>query len=97
MLKILHLNSIILLLKRNRLNLKNKKINQILTIGFSKAVTNDIFTGDERYIYENLKTGEIITSSNPDLLDTLNGPKKKKVKEPKTTFVPIGKIIFKTK
>lgn len=64
---------------------------------WTKAVTNDIFTGDERYIYENLKTGEIITSSNPDLLDTLNAPKKKKVKEPKTTFVPIGKIIFKTK
>lgn len=62
-----------------------------------KAVTNDLFTGDERYIYENLKTGEIITSNNPNLLDALNAPKKTKVKESKTTFVPIGKIIFKTK
>ena len=62
---------------------------------WTKAITNDIFTGEERYIYENLKTGEIITSNNPDLLDTLNAPKKKKVKEQKTTFVTTGKIIFK--
>lgn len=46
-----------------------------------KAVTNDIFTGEERYIYENLKTGEIITSGNPDLLETLNAKKEKKTKE----------------
>lgn len=48
-----------------------------------KAVTNDIFTGEERYIYENLKTGEIITSGNPDLLETLNTKKEKKTKEVK--------------
>lgn len=48
-----------------------------------KAVTNDIFTGEERYIYENLKTGEIITSGNPDLLETLNAKKEKKTKEVK--------------
>lgn len=49
-----------------------------------KAVTNDIFTGEERYIYENLKTGEIITSGNPDLLETLNAKKEKKTKEVKS-------------
>ncbi len=48
-----------------------------------KAVTNDIFTGEERYIYENLKTGEIITSGNPDLLDELNKQKTKIKKEVK--------------
>ena len=47
---------------------------------WTKAVTNDIFTGEERYIYENIRTGELITSSNPDLLDTLNAPKKKEKK-----------------
>lgn len=46
-----------------------------------KAETNDLFTGEKRYIYENLKTGEIITSGNPDLLDELNAPKKKQKKE----------------
>lgn len=45
-----------------------------------KAVTNDIFTGEERYIYENLKTGEIITSGNPNLLEELNNKKEKKTK-----------------
>lgn len=46
-----------------------------------KAITNDLFTGEERYIYENLKTGEIITSGNPDLLETLNNKSNKKVKK----------------
>lgn len=46
-----------------------------------KAETNDLFTGEKRYIYENLKTGEIITSGNPDLLKSLNAPKQKKKKE----------------
>lgn len=45
-----------------------------------KAITNDIFTGEERYIYENLKTGEIITSGNPNLLKELNNKKEKKTK-----------------
>ena len=46
-----------------------------------KATTNDLFTGEERYIYENLKTGEIITSGNPNLLETLNTKSNKKVKK----------------
>ena len=60
---------------------------------WTKAVTNDIFTGDERYIYENLKTGEIITSSNPNLLDELNAPKKK-VKEVTPKVISSEGIIF---
>lgn len=47
---------------------------------WTKAITNDIFTGEERYIYENLKTGEIITSGNPNLLEELNNKKEKKIK-----------------
>ena len=49
-----------------------------------KATTNDIFTGEERYIYENLKTGETITSGNPNLLEELNKKKEKKKKLDKT-------------
>lgn len=58
-----------------------------------KAVTNDIFTGEERYIYENLKTGEIITSGNPNLLDELNAPKKK-VKEVTPKVISSEGVIF---
>ena len=48
---------------------------------FVKAVTKDLFTGEEVYVYENLKTGEIIKSKNPDLLNELNAPKKKEKKQ----------------
>lgn len=51
---------------------KNTKPNK-----FIKQVTNDLYTGEEIYIYENIKTGEIIESKNPNLLDELNAPKKK--------------------
>lgn len=54
-----------------------------------KAITNDLFTGEERYIYENLKTGEIITSGNPNLLEELNNKKKDK---PKISTTPIKEI-----
>ena len=48
---------------------------------FVKAVTKDLFTGEEVYVYENLKTGEIIKSKNPDLLNELNSSKKKEKKQ----------------
>lgn len=54
-----------------------------------KSITNDLFTGEERYIYENLKTGEIITSGNPNLLEELNNKKKDK---PKISTTPIKEI-----
>lgn len=54
-----------------------------------KSITNDLFTGEERYIYENLKTGEIITSGNPNLLEQLNNKKKDK---PKISTTPIKEI-----
>ena len=60
-----------------------------------KAETNDLFTGEKRYIYENLKTGEIITSGNPDLLDELNAPKKKQKKEKEP--ISLNGIIFNFK
>lgn len=68
------------IVKKKPTNSKKQKVKPNKWI---KAVTNDIFTGEERYIYENLKTGEIITSGNPDLLETLNAKKEKKTKEVK--------------
>lgn len=63
-----------------------------------KAETNDLFTGEKRYIYENLKTGEIITSGNPDLLKSLNAPKQKKKKEEPKVLSKEGLIFnFKKK
>ena len=62
-----------------------------------KAITNDIFTGEERYIYENLKTGELITSSNPNLLEELNASKQRKKKENKPTVISTESIIFNFK
>lgn len=59
---------------------------------WTKAETTDLFTGEKRYIYENLKTGEILTSGNADLLEQLNekaSKRKQKVKEEKTSFIPI--------
>ena len=61
-----------------------------------KAETNDLFTGEKRYIYENLKTGEIITSANPNLLEELNVKKEKikKVKQPEIRIVSSKGLIF---
>lgn len=61
-----------------------------------KAETNDLFTEEKRYIYENLKTGEIITSANPNLLEKLNVKKEKikKVKQPEIRIVSSEGLIF---
>ena len=75
-------------------NVKAKKKN-IKSNKFIKQITNDLYTGEEIYIYENLKTGEIIESKNPNLLDELNAPKKKeRPKKVKTIGVPIGSMTF---
>lgn len=64
-----------------------------------KATTNDLFTGEERYIYENIKTGEIITSGNSNLLETLNVKSNKKVKKEHTVvnIVSAEGLIFNFK
>ena len=57
----------------------------------------DIFTGKETYIYENLRTLEKINVDNPNLLEELNAPKKKKVKKKKEVGVPISSMTFSFK
>jgi len=64
--------------------------------GFVKQVTKDMFSDKEVYIYSNSKTGEIIQSDNPDLLEELNAPKKK-VKETKVVGVPMAAMQFTLK
>lgn len=71
----------------------NSKKQRVKPNKWIKAETTDLFTGQIRYIYENLKTGEIITSGNPDLLEELNKKKQKKQpKEPK--IISTEGIIF---
>ena len=64
---------------------------------FIKYTTKDIFTGKETYIYENLRTLEKINVDNPNLLEELNAPKKKKVKKKKEVGVPINSMTFSFK
>lgn len=59
---------------------------------FVKRVSIDMFTGEEIYYYTNLKTNEEVRSTNPDLLDELNAPKKKIKK--KEIGVPISAMTF---
>lgn len=63
---------------------------------FVRAETHNLFTGELEYDYTNFATGESFISSNPNLLEELNAPKKKnKVKKaPKKEF---GKIILNFK
>ena len=60
---------------------KKQSSNKRVINKFVKAVTKDLFTNEEIYVYENLKTGEIIKSKNPNLLEELNKPKKKEKKQ----------------
>lgn len=61
---------------------------------FIKQITNDLYTGEEIYIYENYHTGEVIKSKNPNLLDELNNKPKKKNKKVKTVGVPLDLMTF---
>jgi len=66
---------------------------------FIRQVTTDMFTNEEIYIYSNSKTGETITSTDPNKLDELNSkPKKeKKVKQSKVVSVPMEAMKFSFK
>lgn len=61
-------------------NVKKKK--QLPPNIYIRYVTTDLFTGETVYKYSNLRTGDEITSSNPNLLDVLNTTKKKERKKP---------------
>lgn len=71
---------------------KNKVKKTKVKDEYIRSVSTDLFTGEPKYIYSNLKTGNEIISDNPDLLEELNKPKEKKKKDrtPKVLSLPIG-------
>ena len=74
---------------------KNKPSKKQIPNKFIKQVTTDLFTGETIYIYENFKTGEVIESKNPNLLDELNASKKKeRPKKVKYVGVPLDAMTF---
>lgn len=53
-------------------------------LGWVRQITKDMFDNRTIYVYQNLSTGEMIRSYNPDMLEELNKPKKKeRTKSPK--------------
>lgn len=72
--------------KTNRKSNKKPKVKD----EYIRSVSTDLFTGNPKYIYSNLKTGDEIISDNPDLLEELNKPKEKKNKAVKVLSLPIG-------
>lgn len=77
----------------------NKKKN-VVRNEFVKYITYDLFTGEEKYVYINAKTNEEIVSSNPNLLNELNSPKKKNKRKSikiKEIGVPISAMTFSFK
>lgn len=64
---------------------------------YVKQITTDLITNEEVYIYSNSKTGDTIQSSNPNLLDELNGIKPKKEKKVKYAGVPMTNMTFSFK
>lgn len=72
--------------KTNRKSNKKSKVKD----EYLRSVSTDLFTGEPKYIYSNLKTGDEIISDNPDLLEELNKPKEKKKKATKVLSLPIG-------
>lgn len=66
-------------------------------LGWVKQITRDLFTGEERYIYQNLDNGDYINSEDPNLLIILNEKQKKKgcVKNNKKSISQTNKPRYK--
>lgn len=79
-------------LKETQIHKTNRKSNKKPKVKdeYLRSVSTDLFTGEPKYIYSNLKTGDEIISDNPDLLEELNKPKEKKKKVTKVLSLPIG-------
>lgn len=79
-------------LKETEVHKTNRKSNKKPKVKdeYLRSVSTDLFTGQPKYIYSNLKTGDEIISDNPDLLEELNKPKEKKKKVTKIISLPIG-------
>ncbi len=79
---------------------ENKKKKKLPPNVYVRYVTHDMFTGEVVYQYINARTGDEVSSSNPDLLAELNAPKKKERKKSikiKSAGVPISAMTFSFK
>lgn len=84
-------------IKKKKSTIKKKKLPPNK---FVKYVTNDLFTNEEKYIYINHRTNQEIKSTNPNMLDELNAPKKKERKKSikiKQVGVPMSAMTFNFK
>lgn len=72
--------------KKKTKGTSKKKVQNI----YVRTETHNLFTGELEYDYTNFATGDSFISSDPNLLEQLNAPKRKK-KEPRKDF---GKIIL---
>ena len=76
---------------------KGKKVskNKVPNV-YVRTETHNLFTGELEYDYTNFATGDSFISSNPNLLEQLNSPKKRK-KEKKVPRKDFGKILLNFK
>lgn len=97
-----HIDNIIFEYENPYINIINKKKsstkkNKLPPNKFVKYITRDLFTNEEKYIYFNPRTKQEIESTNPNMLDELNTPKKKEHKKSikiKKVGVPMSAMTF---
>lgn len=75
---------------------KRNSKNRTIPNKFIKQKTTNMFTGEDIYIYENLKTGEQYESSNPNLIKEIKQRKEKKERS-KRGAVPLSAMTFSFK
>ena len=75
---------------------KRNSKKRIVKNKFIKQESIDMFTGNKKYFYTNIKTGEQFESSNPNLVDELKRNKKER-KTSKSSTVPISAMTFNFK
>ena len=58
--------------------IKKKSNKKTVANKYVRSITYDMFTNEERYLYENFKTGDCFLSEDPNLLESLNNKPKHK-------------------
>lgn len=77
---------------------KVKKKKELISPAWVRQDTKDLFTGEVKYVYQNLNTGKSYISDDPDELEKLNNPKKKTTKiKSKVSDIPLSAMTFSFK
>lgn len=79
--------------KQNKSKTKRNKPKNI----YIEAISKDLFTGNDIYIYDNFFTGDTINTNTRLDLNELNKPKQKQKKDKITYPLKLGTLIFKKK